>query len=328
MVEIIAGIKLKRGKATRMPSSDTSRISTGQICRIIECLKSLKKRESTKKNYLGIWHHFNRFINRLDILPNKWEQRMVLFVAHLVDQGLQSATVKSYISAIKCMLRDDDYDWDDNHVLLNTFTRVCHMTNYTVHLRRPIKQPLLELILYELACIFQQQPYLLILYRAFFALLYYGLFRVVELARGDHPVKACDVHVSKLKAKMLFILRKSKTHNVGDKPQKIKIESTNQSLAGHFCPFKLTEDFILMRGSYLDVNEQFFIFKDKFPVLSQVRTVLETAIKNLNLDPKYFGTHGLCAGRACNLLKAGYTIEQIKLIGCWKSNAVYHYLKD
>ena len=64
--------------------------------RIIERLKSCKNRETTKRNYLGIWRNFNKFIMRLDHPPNSWEQRAVLFAAYLIDhRGLQSATIRS-----------------------------------------------------------------------------------------------------------------------------------------------------------------------------------------------------------------------------------------
>ena len=37
--------------------------------------------------------------------------------------------------------------------------------------------------------------------------------------------------------------------------------------------------------------------------------------------------HGICAGHACDLLDLGLSVEAIKKIGHWRSNAVYKYLK-
>ena len=117
--------RLSCERKLKSSGSDSSRISTKEIYNIIEKLKCLKNRDMTKQNYLGIWRQFNKFISRLDIIPRKWEERTVLFVAHLIEQGLQSATVRSYISAIKCMVKDDNYDWDDNQVLLSTLMKAC-----------------------------------------------------------------------------------------------------------------------------------------------------------------------------------------------------------
>ena len=63
------------------------------------------------------------------------------------------------------------------------------------------------------------------MYQTIFCTAYYGLFRIVELASGDHPVLARDVKLGQNKKKALFILRTSKTHWKNNKPQTIKISS-------------------------------------------------------------------------------------------------------
>ena len=69
----------------------------------------------------------------------------------------------------------------------------------------------------------KNQPYLSCLYTALFSTAYYGLFRSSELTAGPHAVKVADVHVGENKKKLLFVLRSSKTHNRGVKPQMVKI---------------------------------------------------------------------------------------------------------
>ena len=86
------------------------------------------------------------------------------------------------------------------------------------------------------------------MYRALFASLYYRLFRIGELIKGDHHVKACDVHVAKKKGKMVFFHRPSKTHSLESRPQKVKLEQTANGFVGHFCPFTLTADYIAICG--------------------------------------------------------------------------------
>ena len=68
---------------------------------ILKKLKSQSNQKSTVNNYLGIWHRFNDFIMKLNELPKDWEDRVALYVGYMVDQGLQSATIKSYMSATK-----------------------------------------------------------------------------------------------------------------------------------------------------------------------------------------------------------------------------------
>ena len=53
----------------------------------------------------------------------------MIFAAHLVNERMQSSTVKSYVSAIKRILTDDNYKWKDENVLLHTLTKACKVIN-------------------------------------------------------------------------------------------------------------------------------------------------------------------------------------------------------
>ena len=57
-----------------------------------------------------------------------------------------------------------------------------------------------------------------------------------------------------------------------------------------------------------------------------MRTILIQALNSIGKDPRQFRIHGLSAGRACDLLKLDVSVETIKKLGRWKSNAVYSYL--
>ena len=74
----------------------------------------------------------------------------MLFVAHSINKGMQSSSVKSYFSAINRTLLDDGYPWDDNKVLISSLTRACKIVNDKLRTRLPIKGGLLELILFGL----------------------------------------------------------------------------------------------------------------------------------------------------------------------------------
>ena len=154
---------------------------------------------------------------------NPWSKEQFLYCAYLVDTGLQSTTIRSYVSAIKSVLRDDDYEWEEGQVLITTLTHVCKVMNDRVFLHRLITLNLLEVILFEVERVLPGQYFLVVLYRALFALAYNGLFRIGELSVGNHPVQAHDVFITTNKRKMLLTLRTSKTHGENSRPQKIKI---------------------------------------------------------------------------------------------------------
>ena len=107
-----------------------------------------------------------------------------------MEMGIQSLTLKSYFSTVKCMLIDDGYPLNQEKVLLGTLTKACRQINDTVRIRLPIHKSLLELLLFEIERAYVQEPYLECMFKAFFLLSYYGLFHIGELALGDHRVKA------------------------------------------------------------------------------------------------------------------------------------------
>ena len=180
------------------------------INNILERLKSKQTRETTKNNYLG---QLNKFIINLDYREHlSWEEKTALFGAYLINNGIQSSTLKSYFSALKHVLKQDGYDWNDKKVLLSSLVKSCKLENDKVKIRLPIQKGLLEMLLFELQRIYGQsnpQPYLISLHSALLCLGYYGMLRVGELSLGPHTVKAANVHVGGNKDKILIVLYSS-----------------------------------------------------------------------------------------------------------------------
>ena len=210
-------------------------------------------------------------------------------------------------------------------MLLHTLTRACKLVNDRVKTRLPIQVGLLEILLFKLERLFTNQWYLEIVYKCILLIGYYGLFRVGELALGDHTIKVKNVHVGQNKNKILIILYTSKTHGHESVPQEIKITGQTKR---HFCPFRLTHKFMHLRGGFSSDQEQFFVFSDGSPVQPMhIHDTLWKLLSKVNLNPLLYNTHSLRSGRSCDLIKFGYSIEQVKKLGRWKSNAVYKYLR-
>ena len=303
---------------------------------ILNKLQNNDKRDSTRKNYHQIWRQFNGFLIQLNKRPDSWEQRVALYCSYLCDQGAQSATLKSYISAIKYILKKDGYDWDESKILFSSITNACRLVNDKVKIRLPIKGKLLELILYEIERGFKQpQPYLVTMYRAIFMLGFYGLMRIGELTNSPHVLRAENVHIGKNKNKILLILYSSKTHGLESRPQQIKIKALDDFqdkliLKGRkFCPFTIVRQYARMRGSIEGDDEQFFVFKDKKPVFpDHVRKILRGALERMNLDESLYDCHSLRIGRSTELyFDLNLSIDRIRQLGRWKSTAVFKYLK-
>ena len=291
-------------------------------------------RSSTAKNYLSIWRAFNKFLFRLDRKPQTWEEKTALYCTHLIENGSQSSTIRSYVSAIKNTLKCDGYVWSDDKILLEALIKACKLKNDHVSCRFPIKIRLLETLLFEVERTYLKkgQLYLEKLYKAIFALAYYGLMCIGELTEGEHTIKVRDIHIGDNKNKILIVLHSSKTHGVNKQPQIIKISAlehyAEMQKKWFFCPFTILREFLLFRGGFEEDWENFFVFADGSVVKpSHVRTVLWALLRNLSLDPTLYNTHSFRSGRSSDLLHFGKTLSEIKLAGRWQSNIVFWYLK-
>ena len=319
-------------------SSTSSRISTARMTDIMDQLSRERFRDSTKRNYYAIWKIFNQFIVRLDVIPKHWEERIPLFVAHLIESKKQSSTIRSYLSGIRATLKDAGIKLNEDHYLVSSLTKACKLRNNKVLVRLPIYKSLLQVIINETKKHFfaQSQPYLAKLYSAIFATLYYGMFRIGELTQSKHAVKARDVLLAKNKRKMMFILRSAKNLYPGDKPQLIKIEAMGRKYCGKTpegldisCPYYLLRDYLWVRDTSCGQNELFFCFRSGIPVQAHhVRSVLKTILKKAGFNAKLYSTHSMRIGRCGDLLRMGISVETIKKLGRWHSNAVFDYLRD
>ena len=206
---IFAGINKKKAAST---SSDSSWLSSHYFASVLDKLKSNQTREFTKGNYQAIWRKFNSFFIKLVERPKDWEDRVLLYCRHLIDQGIQLSTVKSYISALRFCLRLVGYNLTLDELELRAIIRGCKMTNDQLRIHLPIKWGLFHLILTEVERKFNgaygqnPQPYLETMYLCIFSLAYYGMMHVGEMVFSKHAVCAHCVQIGQNKKKILLVL--------------------------------------------------------------------------------------------------------------------------
>ena len=147
-------------------------------------------------------------------------------------------------------------------------------------------------------------------------------------------MKGRDLYIGKNKDKIMVVLYSFKTHDVGDKPQKVKIVANNDEksrnyIHRNFCPVRLVTEYFRIRGPYDSYQENLFIFRDKSPVTAdQARKVLRYALDKIGIESNLYDMHSLRIGRASDLIKYNYTIDEVKRLGRWKSNVVYKYIRS
>ena len=338
---LFAAKKRKRKKVgqSSTTSSHQTSISTRSLELIVEKLKSQCHRDSTRKMYYLAWKKFAEFFQKLDVKPQTWEERIVLYIGYLVDTKKQSSTIKSYLSAIRAVLKIDGVKLSEDMFLVSSLTKACRLLNDKVKTRKPIPKNDLERLLHQVQSHFENdekginQPYLKILYQTLFATAYYGMFRIGELTAGSHPILAEDVQVGQNKNQIKFTLRSSKTHAQYNNPQVVKISSMTipdrqaQGISedSKFCLYQLLRIFGRIRGP-CHKGQPFFVFRDGSPVKpNHMSAVLKTILLEAGMNPSNFSVHSFRIGRSSDLLKLGLSVETIKKLGRWKSNAVFRY---
>ena len=94
-------------------------------------------------------------------------------------------------------------------------------------------------------------------------------------------------------------------------------------------PFNVIRNYIAMCPPACHEDEQLFVFADNSLVKpGHFRSVLKILLKKIGLDDNLYCIHSLRTGRTGDLLKYGLSVETIKKLGHWKSNAVFTYLRN
>lgn len=291
--------------------------------------------------YMVAWRAINEFYCRLDNKPKPWEQRMSLFIAYMMKKRYEKATIQTYISGIKYVLRNILHiDVSDNAFRFTALIKAARYKNNKVTLRMPIKLPLLNKILEEVDNVkrLQNQPYLIALYRAMFTAAYYGLLRVGKMT-GKHAVTAKNMHIAKNKKKVQIRIWTSKTLKWGSWPQDIKIDGLHDCKlcypqhrgrnSSKYCPVHILDAYNKLRGDTRGTHP-FFTFKNGIPVNGHAfRKTLKDVLIQIGLKDivtRYNG-HSFRSGRASDLWRLGFSLSDIKYIGRWRSNSVFKYLK-
>ena len=239
--------------------SSSSTILSVAMRNILEKLKFERHRSSTRSQYYCVWKLFNDFFLKLDEKPSSWTDRLNLFVAYLALCKKKSTTIKSYASAIKAILFQSGVRINGDREKINSIAQACKLNTDVCRVRLPIRKGLLTLILDETDKIYANNHYNSVLYRTLFITAYFGLFRIGELTKSRHVVKAADVQVGLNKNKLSFTLRSSKKHCKGNKPQIDKIaadavkpkQHTDNKQNWNYCPFHLIKNYLLIKKNQI-----------------------------------------------------------------------------
>lgn len=172
-------------RGTCSSSEEPAKLSLQLFNRVVDRLQNADVEWSTKKNYYKVWCLFNRFLLCFDDLPTSWEEKLVLFAAFNVEIGNAPATIASYMSGIRYMLRHDGIEISNTSCKLALIIRACKINNDEVSMRRPIRKKLLRPLMKAVERFMKKgQIFLSRLYKAMLVAGYYGYLRVGEMTKS------------------------------------------------------------------------------------------------------------------------------------------------
>lgn len=304
--------------------------SLAQYKRIKYIIKNRRLRPSTRKSYKKTWNRFNKFISQFDIIPPKWEDRIIVWATHLADNRKKSNTIKAYVSAVRYCLSLDGIRIPHTNCELAAIVQAAKQANDQLYVRLPIQKNLLKLLLNFIRSTYIQQRgqrYLGLTLMALYSTAYHGLFRISEITQGPHNVKAQDIIYARNKKKVTFYLRSSKTHTIADHPQIVHVK--NEPTWGLNCPIKILEDYIRIRGrNSTDAQQPFFMHRNGDPITQeQFRTNLKFVLFTLGLPSALYGSHSFRIGKATDQKLQGKSIQRIKEDGRWATSTVFKYIR-
>lgn len=283
---------------------------------------------SSRQHYKNTWVRYKSFCASLSIdhcCPNPAE--FVLFISQLFSEDVSPATITSMMSHVSYWLQMKGYSVQvlDDFLVKKALSGLRKL-NPTEDIRLPITYPILEKLLsvipQVLECCYSRS-----LFASIFTLSFFALCRLSEVA-GQRPrlhLEDISFPDSKLHSPMTVCFRLYK-HNTGGRPSVLEV-SCQCGENKHVCPGKLMKAFLQVRVPS-SKKSAVFLTRDGTPISEAFfRSTLKTCCLILGLGPQYT-SHSFRIGGASWAASKGYSSEQIKKMGRWKSDAYKKYIRN
>ena len=136
-----------------------------------------------------------------------------MFTAQLIQEGRAGQTVRSYVSAVRSILKEDGIKLThDYQPLISLLQSTKYTTKPSGQIRLPIQWGLVKLIADDMDNHYSGvDSYSNIMLKAILMAGYFGLLRIGEMtdSESNHTIKFCDVHFERQRSKILMVLHTS-----------------------------------------------------------------------------------------------------------------------
>ena len=240
---------------------------------------------------------------------------LVLHIQDLFQSGMAAASIRSRVAAIgfwhkTCRLPDPSRDWLVKRALMGVSK---------IRPQKDARHPITVANLLALVQAAASFPDLhtAVMLRALFAMMFFAFLRISEVTQGPHNICIHQVKFCKSQVKVSFTSFKS---SLGRTPVVCVFKQK-----GQMCPHKLLWQYRALRG---DRQGPFFVTSKGEPLPSSlVNACLAICVAQAGLNHLHITSHSFRIGAASWAVAHGHSVEQVKAMGRWRSDAVNKYVR-
>lgn len=253
---------------------------------------------------------------------------LVSFIAFLSVKKLSFSTARLYIASISALHKLKNFSDPTAHFLIGKILEGYRRGSaQQVRTRGPITYPVLVKICKVLPSICHSQ-YELFLFKAAFALAFFGFLRISEFAlTGNRTAQQRMLQFDDVK--LIDSSPPVALVHVGFSKTDQRGRGTDLRIIGNapsqVCPVIVLKDFLEQRGQH---SGPLFCHFDKSPITRyQVQAVLRRALSAVGEPCSNFSSHSFRIGSATSAAANSVSEEKIKEMGRWNSEAYKTYIR-
>ena len=262
-------------------------------------------------------------------LDNIWPscfQQVAAFIAHLSLTGLAASSINSHVSGISFVHKINNWPDPTNNFLIQKLREGCKRDNKAQDSRCPITLPLLKRLLETLTQVCRSD-FEFVLFKTAFTLAFFAFLRVGEFAKTQCNDMSKIISIYDIScygspvSKVMVRIRSSKNDQTGQGASVVLVRNNQQEI----CPVTAIMEFLAIRPNQ---SGPFFIHFDGSPLSSgQFAAILKKSVEVAGLNPFFFSPHSFRIGAATSAAIGGSSVEEIKIMGRWRSECVRGYIR-
>lgn len=280
--------------------------------------------QSTNRLYSKTWDIFSQFCGscspKASPLPAQVPTLAAFFSLQFAS-GKVGSTLTTYSSPIAFVHKINGFSDPTDSFIIRKMLKGARSLTSSPDTRLPISFAMLNNLCSALPHVIRHW-YNTLLYQSMFLFAFYAFCRVGEITLSSSPSyhTVCISDIQFNKDLTMTVHFKHFKHSEG-KSVDIIIHPATKS----FCPVRILSRYISYRGHN---PGPLFIFSNGIPVsTSNFSSTLAKVLQFLDLPTSVYKSHSFRIGAATHAAIRGFSDQQIRIMGRWKSNAFLKYIR-